>query len=75
MEQEKKQQTRPMNIFEAINQNIVDMSQDNVAMFELIQRMAVKIDEIHAALYPATHNEIPNDSPKGSGEDEGFENE
>lgn len=36
---------RPRNIFEAINQNIVDLSQDMVLLFQ-------KVDEIHAALYP-----------------------
>lgn len=40
-----KQPQRPRNIFEAINQNIVDLSQDVVLLFE-------KVNEIHAALYP-----------------------
>lgn len=89
MEQEQKQQPRPMNIFEAINQNIVDMSQDNVATNELIQGIdakvdaiaakvdatVAKIDAIYAALYPAMPNEIPEGSPKDPGEEEGFENE
>lgn len=82
MENETKQQPQPRNIFEAINKNIVDMSQDNVAMFEMLQSMAAKfeqtaakIDEIHAALYPAMPNEIPEGSPKDPGEEKGFENE
>lgn len=40
-----KQPQRPRNIFEAINQNIVDLSQDIVELYR-------KVDEIHAALYP-----------------------
>lgn len=35
----------PKNIFELINQNIVDLSKDMVAMFE-------KVDAIYRALYP-----------------------
>ena len=45
---------QPKNIFELINQNIVDLSKDMVAMFE-------KVDAIYRALYP-------NDSePNASG--------
>lgn len=40
-----KQPQRPRNIFEAINQNIVELSQDLVELYK-------KVDEIHAALYP-----------------------
>lgn len=40
-----KQPQQPRNIFEVINQNIVDLSQDVVLLFK-------KVDEIHAALYP-----------------------
>lgn len=82
MENETKQQPQPRNIFEAINKNIVDMSQDNVAMFEMMRgmaekfdQMAVKVEQIHAALYPVMPNEIPEGSPKNPGEEEGFENE
>lgn len=35
----------PKNIFEVINQNIVDLSQDMVVMFE-------KVNAIYKALYP-----------------------
>jgi hypothetical protein len=44
----------PKNIFELINLNIVDLSKDLVAL-------ANKVNEIHAALYPAN-------SPNESGE-------
>lgn len=37
--------SNPKNIFEVINQNIVDLSQDMVVMFE-------KVDAIYKALYP-----------------------
>lgn len=40
------QQQQPRNIFEVINQNIVDLSQDMVIMFQ-------KVDAIYNALYPA----------------------
>lgn len=40
-----KQPQRPRNIFEAINQNIVFLSQDLVELYR-------KVDEIHAALFP-----------------------
>lgn len=36
---------QPKNIFEVINQNIVDLSKDIVTMYE-------KIDAIYRALYP-----------------------
>lgn len=36
---------QPKNIFELINQNIVDLSQDVVTIFE-------KVDAIYKALYP-----------------------
>lgn len=76
MENAQNQPVQPKNIFEAINQNIVEAAQDNVAMFESLvakfEQMAVKVEQIHAALYPAIQNEIPGDSPKGSGEDEGL---
>ena len=42
---ETKQPQQPRNIFEVINQNIVDLSQDMVLLFQ-------KVNEIHAALYP-----------------------
>lgn len=37
--------TLPRNIFECINQNIVDLSQDVVALY-------AKVDAIYTALYP-----------------------
>lgn len=40
-----KQPQQPRNIFEAINQNIVFLSQDLVELYR-------KVDEIHAALFP-----------------------
>ena len=39
------QPQQPRNIFEAINQNIVFLSQDLVELYR-------KVDEIHAALFP-----------------------
>ncbi|MDE7411574.1 MAG: hypothetical protein K2M94_05995 [Paramuribaculum sp.] len=42
---ENKQPQQPRNIFEAINQNIVFLSQDLVELYR-------KVDEIHAALFP-----------------------
>ena len=44
--------TQPKNIFEVINQNIVDLSKDMVAMFQ-------KIDAIHKALYPIEDSAEP----------------
>lgn len=48
-----KQPQQPRNIFEVINQNIVDLSQDVVLLFE-------KVNEIHAALYPPQPIAEPN---------------
>lgn len=72
MATETKQPVRPNNIFEAINQNIVEMSQDNVAMFRLIQGLSAKIDEIYAVF---CQTPTPEEEPKRTGEDTGFENE
>jgi len=44
---------QPRNIFEVINQNIVDMSQDMVAMYQ-------KVDLIFNALYPSIQNAEPD---------------
>lgn len=41
------EQTRPRNIFEAINQNIVDLSQDMVFIYS-------RVEAIYKALYPDT---------------------
>lgn len=50
------QQTpQPRNIFEVINQNIVDLSQDMVIMFQ-------KVDAIYNALYPTQPIAEPTDS-------------
>lgn len=49
----KQTQKRPTNIFEAINQNIVDLSQDFVKMYQ-------KVEEIHAALYPPIQTAEPD---------------
>lgn len=49
------QQPIPRNIFEVINQNIVDLSQDMVIMFQ-------KVDAIYNALYPAQPTAEPTDS-------------
>lgn len=42
----------PQNIFELINQNIVDLSKDVVAMFDKVDAMFNKVDAIYKALYP-----------------------
>ena len=86
MENAQNKPVQPRNIFEAINQNIFEMSQDNVATNQLVQGIAAKvdaavakIDAIYAALYqPTTErlaNEIPEGSPNDPGEGEGSENE
>lgn len=82
MENAQNKPVQPRNIFEVINQNVVDMSQDNVAMFELVKGIDAKIDRlseriemIYAALYPAAPQEIPEGSPNDPGEEVGFENE
>lgn len=41
------QDSRPRNIFEAINQNIVDLSQDMVLIYN-------RVEAIYKALYPDT---------------------
>lgn len=41
------EQTKPRNIFEAINQNIVDLSQDIVLIYS-------RVEAIYKALYPDT---------------------
>lgn len=46
---------QPRNIFEAINQNIVDLSQDMVNMYQ-------KVDAIYNALFPAQPQTEPTDS-------------
>lgn len=49
---------QPKNIFELINQNIVDLSHDVVKMYE-------KIDAIYDALYPK------DSEPNASGAEQG----
>lgn len=50
------QPQQPRTIFEAINQNIVDLSQDMVIMFQ-------KVDAIYNALFPAQLTQAePTDS-------------
>ena len=44
---------QPRNIFECINQNIVDLSQDMVALYQKMETMEAKIDAIYMALYPS----------------------
>ena len=46
----------PKNIFELINQNIVDLSKDVVTMYE-------KVDAVYKALYP--NDSEPNASGTG----------
>lgn len=48
-----------MNIFELINQNIVDLSQDVVALYE-------KVDAIYNVLYPP----VPEPNTPGAEEKE-----
>lgn len=47
-------QPQPRTIFEAINQNIVDLSQDVVQLYAMVEK-------IYAALYPL-HIAEPTDS-------------
>ncbi|MCM1168878.1 MAG: hypothetical protein NC324_02970 [Bacteroides sp.] len=74
-EQQNQQAAQPIaharNIFEGINQNIVEMSKDYVEMYNLLKGMAVKVEAIYAALYQP----IPENSPNDPGEGEGSENE
>lgn len=53
MATENTQTRRPMNIFEAINQNIVDLSQDLVKLYGMVK-------DIHTALYPPMEIAEPN---------------
>lgn len=48
--QQSKQQ--PRNIFELINMNIVDMSQDIVSMAGMIQDIYGKVNALYGAFYP-----------------------
>ena len=50
------QQIQPRNIFEVINQNIVDLSQDVVQLYTMVEK-------IYTALYPPT----PAAEPVASG--------
>lgn len=52
MSNNSQQPIQPKNIFEVINQNIVDMSKDVVSMYDKIDSMENKIDAIYNALYP-----------------------
>ena len=53
------QHPQPRNIFEVINLNVVDLSKDVVALFELMRRVEAKIDAVYVALYPPVN--APND--------------
>lgn len=57
MSDNKQPQHAPRNIFEVINQNIVDLSQDVVTLYEMVEK-------IYAALYP-TMDSV--DAPKADG--------
>ena len=56
-------QPQPRNIFEVINQNIVDLSQDMVLLFQ-------KVNEIHAALYPPVQPIAEPDVPGAETEEQ-----
>lgn len=47
-----KQPQQPRTIFEAINQNVVDLSQDVVQLYAIVEKTHAMVAEIHAALYP-----------------------
>ncbi|MDE6534565.1 MAG: hypothetical protein K2K82_00985 [Muribaculaceae bacterium] len=47
-----KQPQQPRTIFEAINQNVVDLSQDVVQLYNVVEQTRAMVNEIHAALYP-----------------------
>ena len=87
MENAQNKPVQPRNIFEAINQNIFEMSQDNVATNQLVQGIAAKVDEIaakvdaavakidavHAALYQPMPERPANEIPDSSPNDPGEE--
>ena len=50
---------QPRNIFELINQNVVDLSQDVVQLYKRVDAIDAKITAIYDALYPPTEN-VPN---------------
>ena len=52
-QQSSTQQQQPRNIFELINMNIVDMSQDIVSLAAMVQDINAKVNAIYAALYPS----------------------
>ena len=51
-----KQPQQPRTIFEAINQNIVDLSQDVVQLYAMVEK-------IYAALYPPMQSITEPDVP------------
>lgn len=85
MENAQNKPVQPRNIFEAINQNIFDMSQDNVATNQLVQEIAAKVDAIAEkvdaavakieAIYTALYQPVPektaNEIPECSPNDPG----
>lgn len=52
---------KPRNIFEAINMNVVEMSQDLVEAYKRLDAMQEKLDMIYDALYP------PMEEPNATG--------
>lgn len=85
MENAQNKPVQPRNIFEVINQNIVEMSQDNVGTNEIVQGIAAKvdalnekldavlskIDAIHAALYQHVPEKTDTEIPESSPKDPG----
>lgn len=59
MAEQQNNRTQPRNIFEAINMNIVDMSQDLVALHQ-------KVDAIYNVLFPAQINSIAEPDAPGA---------
>lgn len=49
----------PRNIFECINQNVVDLSQDVVQLYNRVDAIDAKIIAIYDALYPSVES-VPN---------------
>lgn len=57
---------QPRTIFDAINENIVNMSEDMNLMHQKVDEVKSKIDMLYAALFPAQETE--QEKPNATGE-------
>ena len=85
MENAQNQPAQPRNIFEGINQNVVELSQDVVQLYEMnrntdakvdavtakLDDLLGKVDAIYAALYQPMPERPANEIPEGSPNDPG----